>query len=73
MDVKRAHLTAAERGMKGAAGTLDRIKRAAGQGTISQEEVAKAEEAFEKAVSEIDIKKAEFREHEVRLKQAKRR
>jgi septal ring factor EnvC (AmiA/AmiB activator) len=73
MNVKKAHLTAAERGVKSATGAYDRIKKLAGQGTVSQEEVAKAEEGVEKAMSEIDIRKAELQEHMVRLKQAMRR
>jgi beta-lactamase regulating signal transducer with metallopeptidase domain len=73
LTTKRAHVRAAERGLKSAATSYDLIRKMAQQGTVSQEEVGKAEATLGNAESELEIRKAEMDEHQVRLKQAKRR
>src|SRR5262249_5378776 len=73
MNVKQAHVRAAERGVKAAATGLDRVKNLRDKGVVSSEQISNAEEAYEKAVSELEIRQAELKEHAVRMAQAKRR
>lgn len=73
MEVKRAHIRAAERGVKAATTAFDRMKQARNSGAVSAEQYGQAEEALEKSISELDIRKAEMNEHQVRLTQTKRR
>lgn len=72
-DVKMALVTAAERNLKTTDLTISRLSKLAEQGAISAEQVVAAQEAHNKALSEIEIRKAELKEHMVRIAQVKRR
>jgi beta-lactamase regulating signal transducer with metallopeptidase domain len=71
--VKQAHVRAAERGVKSAERAFSLIKQGVAQGSVSQAELAHSEEVLEKAMSELDIRKAELMEHQVRVRQVARR
>jgi beta-lactamase regulating signal transducer with metallopeptidase domain len=73
MNVKQAHVRAAERGVKAADRTLALLKEASAKGAAAVGDLFHAEEAFDKAASELEIRKAELQEHAVRVTQAKRR
>jgi hypothetical protein len=73
MNVKQAHVRAAERAIKSAMMTSERVQKLRNQGAVSAEQIDAAQEAVEKATSEMEIRKAELQEHAVRVSQAKRR
>ena len=72
-DVRRAHVRAAEVGVKSAMITAERLAHIAKNGVISSEELEKGKLEVEAAKAQLDIKMAELKEIEVRVKFAKKR
>jgi beta-lactamase regulating signal transducer with metallopeptidase domain len=73
LDVKRAELVAAEKALQGAVARLDRIKKLSATGAISMEELTRAQGEVDTLEAQLLVNKAEMKEPEVRLKQARRR
>lgn len=73
LDIQRAQVAAAEGSLKMAIMQRDRIKKLSDKGAVSQEDVAQAENAAEAISLQLNIKRAELRAPEVRLRQAQRR
>ena len=73
LETRKAYVKAAEVALAGAKGKLDRVTRARAAGTVAAEEEAQAKLEVETASAQLDIRKAEVREVEVRLKNAKTR
>ena len=72
-ETKRAYTRAAEVGVEGAKAKLGRVARLAASAITSTEEVDIARVDLDAAKAQLDIRKAEQRETEVRLTHAKRR
>jgi hypothetical protein len=73
LDIQRAQVAAAEASLKMAMVHRDRVKKLSAQGAISQEDIAQQENAVEGLSLQLNIKRAELRAPEVRLRQAQRR
>jgi hypothetical protein len=72
-DVRRAHVQAAEIGLKGAELTMQNMERIAKNGVVSSQELDKAKLDVEAAKAQMQIKMAELKEIEVKVKYAKKR
>jgi hypothetical protein len=72
-DVRRAHIRAAEIGVKSALISAERIEAIAKNGVVSKEEVEKAKLEVEAAKAQLAIRMAELKEIEIKLKYAKNR
>jgi opacity protein-like surface antigen len=72
-DVRKAYVRAAEVGVKGAEVNLDRIARIGAAGVVTREETDKAKLDVEAAKAQLDIRMAEMKEIEVKIKFAKKR
>jgi len=72
-EVRRAHVRAAEVGVKAAEINLDRIAKSGAAGVVTREEMDKAKLEVEAAKAQLDIRMAELREVEVKVKFAKKR
>lgn len=72
-DVKKAYIKAAEVGVMGCKLKLDRVMKLEANKAISIEEVAQAKLEVEAAAAQLDIRKAEAKEVEVKVKFAKKR
>jgi hypothetical protein len=73
LDVKKAYVRAAEVGVLGAKVKFERISRLAAAKTVPAEELDLAKVDLEAATAQLDIRKAETKEVEVKVKYAKRR
>ncbi|MFO0805827.1 MAG: hypothetical protein U0791_22210 [Gemmataceae bacterium] len=73
LDVKKAYIKAAEVAVAGSKLKLDRVIKLEANKAISVEEVALAKFELETAVAQLEIRKAEAKEVEVRVKFAKKR
>jgi hypothetical protein len=72
-DVRRAHVRAAEVGVKSAMLNAERLAQIAKNGIISSEELEKGKLEVEAAKAQLEIKLAELKEIEVKVKYAKKR
>jgi len=72
-DVRKAYVRAAEVGVKSAEVNLDRIARIGAAGVVTREETDKAKLEVEAAKAQLDIRMAELKEIEVKIKFAKKR
>ncbi len=72
-DVRKAHVRAAEVGVRVAEITLDRLSRAAASNAVAKEEVERAKLDVELAKTQVEIRLAELKEVEVKVKYAKKR
>ena len=72
-DVRRAHIRAAEIGVKSALISAELIEAIAKNGVVSKQEVEKAKLEVEAAKAQLDIRMAELKEIEVKIKFAKKR
>ena len=72
-DVRRAHIRAAEIGVKSAMVSAERIEAIARNGVVSKEELDKAKLDVEAAKAQLEIRMAELKEIEVKIKFAKKR
>jgi hypothetical protein len=73
LDVKRAYTRAAEVGVMGTKQKFNRVAQLRANGTITNEDVEQAKIEMEAAIAQLDIRKAEMKEVEVKLKYAKKR
>jgi hypothetical protein len=73
LHIKRAELAEGEARLKQAAQRWDRIKNLADKGAISQGELAKMQDDVELAKVQLEPKRAQLHEAEIRMNQAKRR
>lgn len=73
LDVKKAYIKAAEVSMLGSKVKLDRVLKLEANKAITSEEVMLARFDVESAAAQLDIRKAEAKEVEVKLKHAKKR
>jgi hypothetical protein len=73
LDTRKAYSRAAEVALAAAKKKLDRAERARVAGTATAEDVDQAKTEVETAAAQLDIRKAEVRETEVRLKLARKR
>ena len=71
-DVRKAHIRATEVGVEATKSRFDLLAKGAGAG-ISATEVLAARFEFELAKAQLDIRLAEFKEVEVKIKHAKKR
>jgi len=72
-DVRRAHVAAAEVGVKSAEVALQNVERIAKNGVVSSQELDKSKLEVEAARAQLQIKMAELKEIEVKVKYAKKR
>jgi hypothetical protein len=72
-DVRRAHIRAAEVGVRSALVSAERTEAIAKNGIVSREELDKAKLDVEAAKAQLEIRKAELKEIEVKIKYAKKR
>lgn len=72
-DVRRAHVQAAEVGVRAAEITLERVSGIAKTGIVTREELEKAKLEVEAAKAQLQIKMAEMKEVDVKVKYAKKR
>lgn len=72
-DVKKAHVKAAEVGVRVAEINLDRLSRLASSNAVAKEEVEKAKLDVDLAKAQVEIRMAELKESEVKVKHAKKR
>jgi len=73
LDVKKAYIKAAEVGFTGAKLKLERVIKLESSKAVPPEEVLQAKLEAEAAAAQLDIRKAEAKEVDVRLKHAKKR
>jgi beta-lactamase regulating signal transducer with metallopeptidase domain len=73
LEVKRAQMSAGEQSVKRAMQHLDRLQQLSNQGAVSMEVLEKARDEVEAQQVQLLIKRAELKEPEVLLKQARRR
>jgi len=73
LDVKKAYIKAADVGVMGAKVKLDRAMKLAVNKAITNEEVELAKLDLETATAQLEIRRAETKEVEVKLKYAKKR
>lgn len=73
LDVKKAYIKAAEVAVAGSKLKLDRAIKLEANKAVSSEDVALAKFEMETAVAQLEIRKAEAKEVEVRVKFAKKR
>jgi hypothetical protein len=72
-DTKKAIVKAAEVGVRAATVGLERVSRIAASGASSKEDVDRAKLEVEAAQAQLDIRLAEMKEIEVKIKYAKKR
>jgi hypothetical protein len=72
-DTKKAYVKATEVGVRAAQVNLERIKKIALQGAVSNEEVDRAVVEVEAARAQVEIRMAEMKEVEVKIKYARKR
>jgi hypothetical protein len=72
-DVRRAHVMAAEVGVRAAEITLERVSGIAKTGIVTREELEKAKLEVDAAKAQLQIKMAEMKEVEIKVKYAKQR
>jgi beta-lactamase regulating signal transducer with metallopeptidase domain len=73
LEVKRAQLKAVEITLAGAMNRQAQIEKSVRSGAVSQEMLLKTREEVESLQAQLQVKHAELREPEVRIRQAKRR